>query len=79
MVSRLALYMHDRQAILEAQPAQGSKVGKALAEICRNLFGSTGWTAESLFPIGFHGNGVPIQGTIRKESLDFMAINLPGS
>ena len=75
----LAMYMHDRQAILEAQPAPGSKVGKALAEICNNLFGTTGWPAEGLVPIGFHGDGVPIQGTIRKESLDFMTINLPGS
>lgn len=70
---------HDRQALLEAQPAPGSKVGKALAEICNNLFGTTGWPAEGLVPIGFHGDGVPIQGTIRKESLDFMTINLPGS
>ena len=67
----LAMYMHDRQAILEAQPAPGSKVGKALAEICNNLFGTTGWPAEGLVPIGFHGDVVPIQGTIRKESLDF--------
>ena len=75
----LAMYMHDRHAILEAQPAPGSKVGKALSVICNNLFGTTGWPAEGLLPIGFHGDGVPIQGTIRKESSDLMTINLPGS
>ena len=75
----LATYLADPRAISEAQPAKGSKVWTALSQICSQLFGSNEWPAEGLVPIGFHGDGVPIQGTLRQESLDFLTINLPGS
>ena len=75
----LAQYMADPKAVLEAQPARGSKVHAALSKICMGVFGTESWPAEGLVPIGFHGDGVPIQGTMRKEGLDFLTINLPGS
>lgn len=75
----LAIYMADTKAVLEAQPVTGSKIWKAMSHICFSLFGSPGWPAKSLFPIGFHGDGVPIQGTMREESLDFLTIGLPAS
>jgi hypothetical protein len=28
-------------------------------------------------PLGFHADGVPVQGTMRQESLDFLTINMP--
>ena len=75
----LAQYMADPKAVLEAQPARGSKVHAALSKICMGVFGTESWPAEGLVSIGFHEDGVPIQGTMRKEGLDFLTINLPGS
>ena len=56
----LAQYMADPKAVLEAQPARGSKVHAALSKICMGVFGTESWPAEGLVPIGFHGDGVPI-------------------
>ena len=75
----LASYMADRKAILESQPAKETKIWRAMSHICLSLFGTECWPEEGLFPIGFHGDGVPIQGTMREESLDFLTIGLPGS
>ena len=29
--------------------------------------------------LGFHANGVPVQGTMRQETLDFLTINMPSN
>ena len=34
---------------------------------------------ELVLPFALHGDGVPVQGTIRQEGLDFLTVNLPGA
>ena len=34
---------------------------------------------EPIIPFALHGDGVPVQGTMRKEGLDFLTINLPSA
>ncbi|CAE6911750.1 unnamed protein product [Symbiodinium sp. CCMP2592] len=57
------------------QPAQGSKTWIAAKEIKQKL----GWGEEAVIPFALHGDGVPVQGTMRKEGLDFLTINLPAA
>eukprot|EP00439_Symbiodinium_sp_Y106_P078212 s618_g17.t1 len=59
----------------ECQPAQGSKTWVAAKEIKQKL----GWGDEAVIPFALHGDGVPVQGTMRKEGLDFLTINLPAA
>lgn len=76
----LGKYMADQRAIEAAQPAQGSKTWQALTKIGLLLSAqhpNEFWASGTYIALGFHGDGVPVQGTIREESLDFLTINLP--
>ena len=37
------------------------------------------WPGTGHVPLGIHGDGVPFRGVFRKQSLDFITINLPSS
>lgn len=75
-------YMQDDRAVLRAQPAKGSKVHNVMVKQRLRLSAShpmEGWMTEPCLPLGFHGDGVPVQGTMRQESLDFLTLNMPCS
>ena len=67
---------HEWMAELFADPEglEGSKHGVALACIKREL-----QMEEAVIPFAVHGDGVPVQGTMRKEGLDFLTVNLPSA
>ena len=72
--------MQDDRAVLRAQPAKGSKVHNVMVKQRLRLSAShpmEGWMTEPCLPLGFHGDGVPVQGTMRQESLDFLTLNMP--
>ena len=73
----LATYLADHRAVKACSPPAGSKVGDALKIILSKL--GVPWPARGHVPLGLHGDAVPIQGTMRKQSLDFLTINLPSS
>ena len=64
----------DPEGLAKCQPAEGSKHGAALACIKRQL-----QMEEAVIPFAAHGDGVPVQGTMRKEGLDFFTVNLPSA
>ena len=70
----LASCMADRKAVLESQPAKAAEISRAMSHICLSLFGLERWPEKGLFPTGFHGDGAPVQGTMREESLGFLAM-----
>ena len=69
-----------------------AKIGErpGFAEACKATVGTklhstfliqclqAGLPAEGTVPLGLHGDAVPVLGTIRKQSLDFITVNLPG-
>ena len=71
----MAVFFADPAALARCQPAQGSKTWVAAKEIKQKL----GWGDEAVIPFALHGDGVPVQGTMRKEGLDFLTINLPAA
>ena len=71
----MAVFFADPAALARCQPAQGSKTWVAAKEIKQKL----GWGEEAVIPFALHGDGVPVQGTMRKEGLDFLTINLPAA
>ena len=76
----LGQYMVDTRALERSQPAQGSKVHRALLKQTLRLSAEDplgSWMSDLHMPLGFHGDGVPVQGTMRQESLDFLTINMP--
>ena len=73
--------MADPRALARSQPAEVSKVANALKKICLRLATDqpmTGWLSDLHMPLGFHGDGVPVEGTMRQESLEFLTMNMPG-
>ena len=74
--------MLDPRALQRSQPAQGSKVHKALLKQSLRLSAEDPqgtWMSGQHMALGFHGDGVPVQGTMRQESLDFLTINMPSN
>ena len=76
----LAVYMADPRVWARSQPAEGSTVANAL-KICLRLATDqpmNGWLNDLHMALGFHGDGAPVQGTMRQESLYFLTMNMPG-
>ena len=69
----LASMWQDPAVQQACKPAAGSKLKHAFQQVCACL----GLPEEGTIPFGLHGDGVPVLGTIRKTSLDFITINLP--
>lgn len=65
--------LSSADAAQACKPKAGSKLCHALSHICAML----GLPVEGTIAIGLHGDGVPVLGTIRKASLDFITINVP--
>ena len=64
----------DPECLQKCQPEKGSKAAAAMASIKEKL-----GLEELVIPFALHGDGVPVQGTIRQEGLDFLTVNLPGA
>ena len=78
----LAQYMVDRRAVAMSQPAKGTKVHNAFVKQTMRLSVAepgASWLSSQKMPLGLHGDGVPVQGTLRQESLDFLTINMPSN
>jgi len=76
----LGKYMASPGAIQLCQPKTGSKCWASMQHICKKLgltIAENAWPEQGLFPFGVHGDGVPVQGTIRKQGLDYFTVNLP--
>ena len=69
----LASLWQDPAAQSACMPRQGSKLEHALHQLCPCL----GLPVEDIIPFGLHGDAVPVLGTIRKASLEFITVNLP--
>lgn len=55
------------------QPKEGSKLKCTLTSLCASF----SLPVKGTIPFGLHGDAVPVLGTIRKTSLDFITTNLP--
>ena len=60
-------------AVAACKPKAGSQLQRTFLEQCLQ----TGLPVEGTVPFGLHGDAVPVLGTIRKTSLDFITLNLP--
>ena len=77
----LAVYMADPRVWATSQPAEGSTVANALKKICLRLATDqpmNGWLNDLHMALGFDGDGAPVQGTMRQESLYFLTMTMPG-
>ena len=68
------LFDPDPENLQKCQPEKGPKAVAAMASIKEKL-----GPEELVIPFALHGDGVPVQGTIRQEGLDFFTVNLPGA
>ena len=68
-------YLLQDGAFEEGLPQAGSWQAQALKEVC-NAWGEP---EEGMFPIGMHGDGVPVQGRMNQSTLDYFTINFPCS
>ena len=68
----VAAYLQQPGAWEEGQPEVGSSLAKTVDEV---------WKRQPwpMFPLGLHGDGVPVQGNLRRSTVDFLTSNLPGS
>lgn len=68
----LPAYLLQAKAWDEGLPEEGTFLAKILAEACE------GWGSRpgSMFPLGLHGDGVPVQGRLNQGTLDFWTVNL---
>ena len=64
----------DRECLQKCQPEKGSKAAAAMASMKEKL-----GLEELVIPFAPHGDGAPVQGTIRQEGLGFLTVNLPGA
>eukprot|EP00438_Fugacium_kawagutii_P036728 Skav212623 [mRNA] locus=scaffold173:129862:131358:- [translate_table: standard] len=60
-------------ALQACLPNSNSKVALAFHTLCANF----GLPVQGTIPFGLHGDAVPVLGTIRKASMDFITTNLP--
>ena len=71
----LGKYFTQPNAWKEGMPAEGTFNCKILNEACA----SNGNPPMSMYPLGLHGDGVPVQGRMNQSTLDFWSMNLPCS
>ena len=71
----VAEFLHHPKAVEACKPRPTSKIKVALDKVLSCL----GWPEAGLIPLGLHGDAVPIQGTIRQQSSDFLTLNLPSA
>ena len=57
----------------EVKPETGSRHEQHVTKIAQ------GMPVTGIVPLGLHGDGVPIQGTLNEETLDTLSLNLPTS
>ena len=72
----LGTYLACKGSIDEGQPRIGTFQYKQLAKAAKE-WGD--FHAFEFFPLGLHGDGVPIQGRMNQDTLDFITINMPCS
>jgi len=72
----LGTYLACKGSIDEGQPRIGTFQYKQLAKAAVEW---EGFHAFEFFPLGLHGDGVPIQGRMNQDTLDFITINMPCS
>ena len=68
-------YLLQARAWQEGMPEEGTFLAREMAQACR----AWGNPEGSMFPVGLHGDGVPVQGRMNQSTLDFWTVNLPGS
>ena len=68
-------YLLQSSAWQEGMPEEGSFLASRLAKACE----SYGEPRGNMFPLGLHGDGVPVQGRMNQSTLDFWTVNLVGS
>jgi hypothetical protein len=71
----MSSFVAQPEALQSCLPKANSKLQKVRQKICSILE----LPVQGTFVFGFHGDGVPVQGTIRKQSLDFLTVNLPAA
>ena len=65
-------YLLQSSAWQEGMPEEGSFLASRLAKACE----SYGEPRGNMFPLGLHGDGVPVQGRMNQSTLDFWTVNL---
>ena len=71
----LSDYLILKENFFEGLPDAGTFMHRQLARACE-AWESSPW---SMFPLGLHGDGVPIQGRMNQDTCDFLSINMPCS
>ena len=71
----LGKYFTQPNAWKEGMPTQGTFNCNRLNEACA----SNGNPPMTMYPMGLHGDGVPVQGRMNQSTLDFWSFNLPCS
>ena len=69
------LILREENAWQEGMPVEGTFNCKILNEACA----SNGNPPMTMYPLGLHGDGVPVQGRMNQSTLDFWSMNLPCS
>ena len=62
-------YLILRENFVEGLPEAGTYMHRQLAK-ATEAWDSSPWT---MFPLGLHGDGVPIQGRMNQDSCDFLS------
>ena len=68
-------YFLQSSAWQEGIPEEGNFLASRLAKACE----SNGEPIGNMFPLGLHGDGVPVQGRMNQRTLEFWTVNLVGS
>ena len=71
----LSSYCHDPLAWQDLEPAANSRYATKAAEVAQQM----GLPVTGIVPLGLHGDGVPIQGTLNEQTLDTVCVNMPTS
>lgn len=71
----LGKFFAQPNAWQEGMPVEGTFNCKILNEACA----SNGNPPMTMYPLGLHGDGVPVQGRMNQSTLDFWSMNLPCS
>ena len=71
----LSSYCHDPLAWQDLEPAANSRYATKAAEVAQQM----GLPVTGIVPLGLHGDGVPIQGTLNEQTLDTFCVNMPTS
>ena len=71
----IAKYCYDPLSSNDLKPLPSSKHAVHISQVCQQ----SGMPEEGIIPVGLHGDGVPIQGTLNEQSLECFTVNLPCS